>query len=225
MATYAATDLHGMYSLWKQIKEYMKPDDTLYYLGDAIDRGPRGWDVFTELLDDPRVIFIRGNHEDMMYKAYSHTGPLGKKCLQYWIENGGNITFENMKKIPFKIRMKYIKQIPKLSTMEVFKNGQGEIFLLTHAGCTPNKEYWGLNDEDWSYSNLWNRKHFTDPWPQDKNNEQKFVIHGHTPVQYMHQLAKGFEKNEKVVVSCYFYNNSYVDVFSSWRIYFLEKSQ
>ena len=196
MATYVATDLHGMYGLWRQIKEYMKPDDTLYYLGDAIDRGPRGWDIFTELIDDPRVIFIRGNHEDMMYNAYIHTGPLGRECLKHWEKNGGNITFENMKKIPFEVRMKYIKQIPKLSTMEVFKNEQGQTFLLTHAGCTPNPEYWKLNDEDWSYSNMWNRKHFIDPWPQDKNNEHKFVIHGHTPVQFMHQLAPCFTKND-----------------------------
>ena len=37
MATYAFTDLHGQYELWRQIKEFCQPDDKLYFLGDASD--------------------------------------------------------------------------------------------------------------------------------------------------------------------------------------------
>lgn len=196
MATYAATDLHGMYGLWKQIKEYMKPDDTLFYLGDAIDRGPRGWEVFTELLDDPRVIFIKGNHEDMMYNAFTTPGIVAKDWLKHWDKNGGKLTRQNMQKVPYEIIMKYIDKIKELPTFRVYRNEQHEVFLLTHAGCTPTKEYWDMRDGDWQYYNLWNRQHFSDPWPQDKNNEHKIVIHGHTPVQIMHRFAPGFKKND-----------------------------
>ena len=42
MATYACSDLHGNWELWAEIKKFLKPDDTLYYLGDATDRGPDG---------------------------------------------------------------------------------------------------------------------------------------------------------------------------------------
>jgi hypothetical protein len=34
---------------------------------------------------------------------------------------------------------------------------------------------------------MWSRKHFSDPWPQDKINEHKYVIHGHTPVQFLYR--------------------------------------
>jgi serine/threonine protein phosphatase 1 len=187
MATYAATDFHGMYSLWKQIKEYMKPDDTLYYLGDAIDRGPHGWEIFTELLDDPRVIFIRGNHEDMMYNAYTTCGELSTEWFKHWNKNGGDTTRANMQNVSHEEKMKYIEKIKNMSTMEVYKNQYDEIFLLTHAGCTPHKEYWNLPTEAWSYVNMWSRKHFSDPWPQDKINEHKYVIHGHTPVQFLYR--------------------------------------
>ena len=42
MAAYAFTDLHGQYEFWKQIKEFCQPDDKLYFLGDAADRGSDG---------------------------------------------------------------------------------------------------------------------------------------------------------------------------------------
>ena len=196
MSTYVATDFHGMYSLWKQIKEYMKPDDTLYYLGDAIDRGPRGWEIFTELLDDPRVVFIKGNHEDIMYNAYMARGPVAAEWLKHWDKNGGAATRENMRNISFETRMKYIDQIREMPTFRIYRNEQNQVFLLTHAGCTPTKEYWNMEDSDWQHANLWDRKHITDDWPQDKNNEHKKVIHGHTPVQYMCQLSPIFERHD-----------------------------
>lgn len=195
MATYAATDLHGMYNLWEQIKEYMKPEDTLYYLGDAIDRGPRGWDVFTELLDDPRVIFIKGNHEDMMYNSYALLGELGTEYFKAWDKNGGKETRKNLqeKNLSYLEKMEYIYKIKDMPTFRVYKNEREEIFLLTHAGFTPTKEYWNLNLFEQEYSNLWNRKHITERWPQDAVNENKFVIHGHTPIPYMFQLIPGIQ--------------------------------
>lgn len=203
MATYAATDFHGMYGVWKKIKEYMKPDDTLYYLGDAIDRGPRGWDVFTELLDDPRVIYIKGNHEDMMYNVFTCSYVVAKDWLKHWDKNGGKTTRKNMQGVSYETRMYYINKIPELPTFKVFQNEQHEVFLLTHAGCTPTKEYWDMDDKDWQYSNLWNRRHIADPWPQDKNNEHKFVVHGHTPVQLMFQLGVRFERNDTGMPTTY----------------------
>lgn len=195
MATYAATDLHGMYNLWEQIKEYMKPEDTLYYLGDAIDRGPRGWDVFTELLDDPRVIFIKGNHEDMMYYSYVFSGELGTEYFKAWDKNGGKETRKNLqeKNLSYSEKMEYIYKIKDMPTFRIYQNERKETFLLTHAGFTPTKEYWNLNLFEQEYSNLWNRKHITERWPQDTVNENKFVIHGHTPIPYMFQLIPGIQ--------------------------------
>lgn len=41
MAVYALSDLHGYLDLYKQIKEFLKPEDKVYFLGDAGDRGPQ----------------------------------------------------------------------------------------------------------------------------------------------------------------------------------------
>ena len=36
-------DLNGQLGLWNQIKEYLNPEDKLYFLGYLIDRGPHGY--------------------------------------------------------------------------------------------------------------------------------------------------------------------------------------
>lgn len=42
MATYACADLHGQGWAWDAIKSRLAPSDYLYFLGDAVDRGPDG---------------------------------------------------------------------------------------------------------------------------------------------------------------------------------------
>ena len=39
---YAFSDLHGMYSLWEQIRDYCDETDIIYCFGDSIDRGADG---------------------------------------------------------------------------------------------------------------------------------------------------------------------------------------
>ena len=69
MATYTSSDWHGCYWVWKQIKNILQPDDKLYFLGDACDRSDDGWQIIKELLNDPRIIYLKGNHEDLLVKA------------------------------------------------------------------------------------------------------------------------------------------------------------
>jgi len=66
------TDIHGMYSLYRAVMDYCKeqdPECTIIFGGDAIDRGPDGYKIMKELLDDPQVIYLKGNHEDMFVRA------------------------------------------------------------------------------------------------------------------------------------------------------------
>ena len=45
MSVYALADLHGNGTIYNKIKNFLKPNDTVYFLGDAIDRGPDGWTI------------------------------------------------------------------------------------------------------------------------------------------------------------------------------------
>ena len=50
MSVYCAADWHGNYWVWEKVKEILKPDDILCFLGDAADRGPDGWRIIKELI-------------------------------------------------------------------------------------------------------------------------------------------------------------------------------
>lgn len=66
--TYVMSDIHGhmqrFRSVMKQIK--LQPEDTLYVLGDVIDRNPDGIRILRELMAMLNVKMTLGNHELMM---------------------------------------------------------------------------------------------------------------------------------------------------------------
>lgn len=69
---YHFTDIHGSRPLFDAIMNYcheQDPEATIIFGGDAIDRGRDGYAIMKELLDNPYVIYLKGNHEDMFCKA------------------------------------------------------------------------------------------------------------------------------------------------------------
>ena len=50
MSTYVISDIHGNYEKYKRLLEMIdfKDQDTLYVLGDVIDRGPEGIKVLKD---------------------------------------------------------------------------------------------------------------------------------------------------------------------------------
>lgn len=66
------TDIHGCRPLFNAIMNYCKEQDdkaTIVFCGDACDRGPDGYAIMKELLENPQVIYLMGNHEDMFTRA------------------------------------------------------------------------------------------------------------------------------------------------------------
>lgn len=172
MATYAISDLHGRKDLWlKANKEVFKKNDTIYFLGDAADRGPDGWEMIKTLLDDERVIYLMGNHEDMLVKAIE--GGTNNISLLYW--NGGKNTFESYELDSEENQKKYLKKLKALPKHETYYPfGTKNVLVLSHAGTTPGKPI--FDENDW----LWDREHLYDEWISDRDDI--FIIHGHTPV-------------------------------------------
>ena len=66
------TDIHGCYPLFKAAMDFcMKqdPECGIIFGGDACDRGRDGYRIMKELLDNPQVVYLKGNHEDMFVRA------------------------------------------------------------------------------------------------------------------------------------------------------------
>ena len=149
MAVYALSDLHGYLDLYKQIKEFLKPEDKVYFLGDATDRGPQPWELAKTIYNDPQFIYLKGNHEDMLVKAALHYyGDEWDSEDNYYtlITNGGKETWKEMSDDPE--GMDYIQKFKLLPKEEVYYNKDGKEIHLCHAGFTPGRR------EDL----LWNRK-------------------------------------------------------------------
>ena len=180
MAVYACSDLHGMLHIYKAIKEMLKPEDTVYFLGDAGDRGPEPWECIKAILNDPQFIYIKGNHEDMLVDA------LGKGFgRQYSLlrSNGGETTFKQCMSEPdwadWRIKLK------NLPTKMTYVNTNGETVYLSHAGYTPYLTEAGELGFIWDEDLIWSREHFMEKWPEDEAFEKAFIVHGHTPIPYL----------------------------------------
>lgn len=206
MSTYVATDLHGMYNLWEGIRDYLKEDDKLIYLGDAIDRGPRGWELMVELFNDPRVIYLKGNHEELMYWAFKAPDEYIKTYEENWVNiNGGDKTLYQIKELGISNEELeyYLKRIRNLPTYYTYLNDNGNIFHLSHAGMNPDDFYYDLDIGDQNHSHLWDRRHIFREWPEDGSYDDYYVIHGHTPIQLLHKADTFIDGIQKDVPFVY----------------------
>lgn len=185
---YASSDWHGCAEPAKKLMSYLKEDDKLYFLGDAIDRGKDGIELFDLLVNDPRVVYIKGNHEQLMLNALEDLDS-DSDTWYLWYCNGGFVTFDAMDKSNVNYYRNHLK---KMITQDTYISKTGNKIILDHAGFTVNKE---LNDF-YAPEPLWDRSHFHQEWsrlPQDQNT---YVVHGHTPVPYL-QFTFGYAGQEK----------------------------
>ncbi len=67
MSTYVISDIHGEYDMFLRLLEKIKfsERDTLYVLGDVLDRGPHPIKVLLEMMKYPNILPVVGNHEVM----------------------------------------------------------------------------------------------------------------------------------------------------------------
>ena len=69
---YYFTDIHGHYLLYDAIINWcLEQDDQSFIIfgGDSCDRGLDGYKIMRELIENPQVGFLKGNHEDLFTKA------------------------------------------------------------------------------------------------------------------------------------------------------------
>lgn len=183
---YATSDWHGCAAPALKLMSYLKEDDTLYFLGDAIDRGKDGMQLFNLLLNDPRVIFIKGNHEDMMEKSMKDFLSYDDKLefrifsedFNIWMWNGGGQTYKDIKKKSVLNIKDILEKLKNMSYKEIYNSPKGHQVILTHAGFSPSADSAPSNGDL-----LWSREHFCDDWNELDDNI--YIVHGHTPVQYL----------------------------------------
>lgn len=181
MSVYACADLHGQKELWHKIKDFLNPNDQLFFLGDAIDRGPDGYEIMHELLLDSRVIYIKGNHELMMEDALG-TLDDGGDDFYLWMYNGGQPTFDSWCANGAMMDWRHVlKELPYEAT---YINKNGTEISLTHAGYTPGAK------PTWNYDLVWDRDHLI---TVSDYESKVIVVHGHTPTPILEKKLKEWD--------------------------------
>ena len=204
---YASSDWHGHYDIAKKLIDSLAADDTLYFLGDAMDRGDGGLRMLELIFNDPRIIFIKGNHE----KFFTRTTPLllsddySANSADLWLfYNGGGKTLDTFELYSEEQILKWVKEIENLPLYKSYTNAKGQEIHLSHAGFTPDSFYcrWGVDY-------LWDRDHIRETWPHDKESprDNDYIVHGHTPTQtlrYYHPYdLKYYINNDDPKVAVY----------------------
>ena len=171
MGVFAIADLHGNWRLWARVRLTLKPEDTLYVLGDAADRGPDGWAIIKDILKTPNAKYLLGNHDVMLLDTFIEDFD-GFGTRNYWSYNGGFPTYSAIRED--KNADKYLKELAGMPYYYRYENAKGDIIHLTHAGFDPDKEVSELNDLVWDRSHL-----VTKEW---RGADNEYCVFGHTPV-------------------------------------------
>jgi predicted phosphodiesterase len=182
MRVFACSDLHGNGKLWDAIKAFLKPDDKLIYLGDATDRGPDGWRILKEMINDDRVEYLAGNHDIMLRDRLRNRN-------DYWAanlhnSNGGITTWMAAEDDPEAHQiMLAICQMPLYT---VYENKDGLKIFLSHSGSTEIDSEEALT---WDRTEYVTSKNYT---------AYNVIVHGHTTIPHLiKDLKECYEFYEK----------------------------
>ena len=185
---YAISDIHGMYSIYEQVCAMLKPEDIVYFLGDAGDRGYDCFKTVVAIYHNPQWVYFKGNHEDMMVKAMFgqiHHTDYGDYDFRLWMQNGGYATLQDLQKFCENNDdsiLDWMDKLDRLPTQGEYINEKNIAFHMSHAGFTMGPWAWG--DEL-----LWDRHHFNAKWDEEKYPND-ICIHGHTPIQIMEERMR-----------------------------------
>ncbi|BDI34437.1 ser/threonine protein phosphatase [Capsulimonas corticalis] len=183
---YAIGDIHGQAEMLATALNYLiqnllAPEDTVVFMGDYVDRGPDSRGVF-ELLHqfrahhgEERVVFLRGNHEDMLL-----TARFDPEEESLWLFNGG---WETLASYGIIHSPEWFSQLPEADrdliagTLLEYPAGR---YHFVHAGIPPHDA-----PEMPREPRLWIRDEFIE-------SEQDFgaiVVFGHTIIPTLQPLV------------------------------------
>lgn len=201
---YAISDIHGNYEKYQEMlgRLDLKPDDTLYVLGDVIDRGNDGFKILLDMAGNANVEMLLGNHEAMAMDALpvilrtlleKDTEALTEKeknVTELWFRNGGEISlaeFLMLDGVQQEAVWEYMKALPLYREVEA---GERK-FLLLHGGLQGfrlEKSMDAYSPEDI----VWCR-----PEPDTEYFPDKRVILGHTPTRFLYEKTGEDVSEEK----------------------------
>lgn len=210
---YCVSDIHGCYEEFCELLEKIKfgINDELFFLGDALDRGPEPIRVIKALMDMPNAYYIYGNHDAM---ALSVLRPLTQEItednilslpddimLRYedWMQNGGEVTARQFQSLSREEQEDIPCYLEESSPYEITEHDE-KLYVLVHAGLnhfSPNKELDEYSVEDL----IWGR---ADYGKQYFPGGKIYLVTGHTPTPLIRSDKKPlvYKENGHIAIDC-----------------------
>lgn len=172
---FAISDIHGCARTFKRLvkeKLRLQPGDTLFLLGDYVDRGPDAKGVLDYIFKlqtkGVHIHALRGNHEDLLLK-----GLYSKSLRRNFLLNGGDTTLKSF-------GVKALEDIPEkyiafLRQLDYYFEVEDK--LLVHAGFNFQARHIFEDRE----AMIWIRGMDI----EEEKLGNRYVIHGHTPQSKM----------------------------------------
>lgn len=202
---YAMSDLHGCYDLYIKMLEKIKfsDKDTLYILGDIVDRGPDGIKILQDIQKRHNVFPLRGNHDYSALRIFQkirysrEINDFIPECIM-WKLIGGEPTYKAFIALSEDEQIKIISGLTNsLIYDELEVNGKkfhlshsvpNKKTMLAHAnGHVPYTDYLaGAPEYDKIYF------------------EDKYIVTGHTPTIFIDPEYDGkiYIKNNHIAIDC-----------------------
>ena len=206
---YCISDLHGRYDLFRAMlkKINFSDEDTLYVLGDFVDRGPEGLHAVLDVANRDNVICLMGNHDltalSILLNLRMGIRPENlekmREIIDVWVADGGRETYAEYQALtPEEQRL-------ALATIDSFRNYaevevNGRRFVLCHGGIrgyTKDKPLSDYSIEELAFT----RADYTKPI---FNEEGKYLVTGHTPTIAIEGGERGkiLKAHDHIAIDC-----------------------
>ncbi|MBE6656850.1 MAG: fructose-bisphosphatase class III [Ruminococcaceae bacterium] len=197
--TYVMSDIHGHYEKYLAMLEKIafSEDDTLYVLGDVLDRGPKPTELLYDMSLRANVIPLLGNHEMMASVLLRRlcveiteenaetqiTADLLQSILS-WRENGGDTTLAGFRGLPPEEREALLDYLDEFLPYEILEVG-GNRFVLVHGGIPYENRRTPLSEQ----SLLTLTEHRPDYLL--RYYDHAYLVTGHTPTLHIGGACAG----------------------------------
>lgn len=206
---YVMSDIHGRFDKYKEMLSLIDftPRDTLYVLGDVIDRGPDGIKILQDMMLRPNVFPLLGNHEftaavclpwlmkEVTDQSLDTLDETQIAALSEWITNGGGVTLRGLKALSQEEREDILEYFQEMELFAQVEAG-GRSFVLTHSGLdhfSPDRLLSEYRLEDFL---------FCRPGPDTVYFPDKLLVFGHTPTRYFSKQDKIFRWETWIDIDC-----------------------
>lgn len=186
--TYCVSDIHGCYFEFMELLEKISfgASDTLYILGDIVDRGEENLECLEYAYHAENIICLMGNHEQVMLDFFPASG---RRKNSFWLDIGGDKLLRQLEDAGhydgkysnhWNTILKWVREFPYYAEVSV----NGKKYFLSHAGLNTRKPFdaqdknfftWGKDDKFHLYKGL----------------RDYYCVFGHTPTYLFHHNGFG----------------------------------